>query len=199
MSTSSELFAEASSLAVARAAECRALARALAEHGASRGLVGRLRRAARVKARHARALGDLARRFGAEPSPTSRSRTKPRPSLGDLAARVAREGVVRETFGALFASWQAEHAEDRGVRDVMRVVAAEDAQLAGLSWEVARWLDARISAEDRSRARDARDHALAEFAREIEALRDLPREAGLPSGDDARALFGCATRHLFAA
>jgi len=195
----SELFGQATAHALARVTECRFLARALAEHGASRGLVRRLRRAARVKARHARALGELARRMGAELAPTSRSRGKPRPSLGDLAARVAREGVVRETFGALLAAWQAEHAEDRDVRDVMRVVAAEDAELAGLSWEVARWLDARVSPEDRARARDARDRALAELAREIDHLRELPRAAGLPSGDDARALFGCATRHLFAA
>lgn len=199
MRTSSELFGQATAHALARVTECRALARALAEHGASRGLVRRLRRAARVKARHARALGGLARSFGAELAPTSRSRGRQRTSLGDLAARVAREGIVRETFGALFAAWQAEHAEDRAVRDVMRVVAAEDAELAGLSWEVARWLDARISSEERAAARDARDRALAELAREIESLRDLPREAGLPSADDARALFGCATRHLFAA
>ena len=61
--------------------------------------------------------------------------------LGDWGVRGenAREGCVRETFGALIAMHQAERAGDPIIRRAMRRIAEEETRHAELAWEVASW------------------------------------------------------------
>jgi hypothetical protein len=102
--------------------------------------------------------------------------------LCDIAVENAVEGCVRETYGALAASWQAVKAADPEVRDAMRTIARDEVRHAALSFRLHRWLAPRLGAEDQARIR-------AEARRAIEDLRtaaaspsasELVRDAGVP-------------------
>ena len=54
----------------------------------------------------------------------------PTRALGVVAIENAVEGCVRETFGALIASWQAEHARDPGIKRLMRSIARDETRHA---------------------------------------------------------------------
>jgi len=58
-------------------------------------------------------------------------------ALVDVALENAVEGCVRETYGALIATRQAEAASDPVVRRAMRKIAADETAHAALSWDVA--------------------------------------------------------------
>src|SRR4029079_4274037 len=59
--------------------------------------------------------------------------------LAEVAIENAVEGCVRETFGAMMATYQAAHAEDAEIARIMRRVARDETRHAALSWAVARW------------------------------------------------------------
>ena len=98
---------------------------------APRRLLEAARRSARDEKRHARIMGRMACRFGGELPPVVETRTPRRRSMGAIAVENAVEGCVRETFGALLASWQASHARDEAVARSMRRVAAEEIAARG--------------------------------------------------------------------
>lgn len=102
--------------------------------------------------------------------------------MAEMAIENAVEGCVRETFGALVAQYQREHAEDPSVRAVMDVIADDETGHAALAWSVAAWLDESLDAETRESVRVARDEAVLELAREldVEPPESLVREAGMP-------------------
>jgi len=64
---------------------------------------------------------------------------------------IAVEGCVRETFGALEATFQAKNANDPQIRRVMRRIAEDETRHAALAWRVAAWIEPRLS--DRQRRR----------------------------------------------
>jgi hypothetical protein len=166
------------------------LARQLEAHGAPRALIRRLRRAAMDEVRHARDVGALARAYGAEP-PAVRVEASGERSLLAIALENAREGCVRETWGAACAVVQSMRAADPRVRETMRSVARDELAHAALSWDVARWIEARLSPEERAEV--ARERGAAERQLELELEEGLPPEAwratlGLPSRDEARAI-----------
>ena len=73
----------------------------------------------------------------------------------------------------------------------MRSVARDELAHAALSWDVARWIEARLSPEERAEV--ARERGAAERQLELELEEGLPPEAwratlGLPSRDEARAI-----------
>ena len=147
------------------------------------------RSALRDEERHARTVGSLARRFGATP-PKVRVGRAQRRSLEEMARENAVEGCVRETFGAIVATWQAAHARDAEVRAAMKRIAADETRHAALAWAIARWAEARLDEAARARVREARDEAVRELAREVGggAVDEVTSEAGLPAPADARAL-----------
>ena len=162
----------------------------LSAHGAPRSLRRAARRAARDEVRHARAMGTFARRAGARiQRPRVRRPAAPRPLL-DIALENAREGCVRETYGALVALWQAEHALDPRVRAAFATIAREEARHAALSWRVAAWAEERLSPAEREMVRDARARTAVELSSE---LRREPPEVlaplGLPPARVAERLF----------
>jgi hypothetical protein len=184
-----EVLARMAYLEAASVDAFRDLAAQLEAHGAPNALVKRLERARADEARHARDVGALARARGAEPPPVVVENAGAR-SLLALALENAREGCVRETWGAACAVAQGERARDPEVRETMRGIARDELRHVRLSWDIARWTEPRLTAADRALVTAERDRAVAELEREIENVMPEPwaRALGLPSRMESRAI-----------
>ncbi|MBS2014803.1 MAG: ferritin-like domain-containing protein [Deltaproteobacteria bacterium] len=174
------------------------LGRELAHHAAPAELVASAARAEADEVRHARALGALARREGVEPRAISTPHGPVRPLIA-IAIENAIEGCVRETYGALVAAHQAEHAKRRDVRRAMTTIARDEASHAELAWNVHAWLMTRLTSDERARVEEAMTRAIAELAHGARcepppALRD---DLGLPAARTARRLVLGLTTELF--
>ncbi|MDY7229380.1 hypothetical protein [Hyalangium rubrum] len=163
------------------------LADELKAHGAPEGLVRAARRSAGDEVRHTRVAGALARRHGAS-VPEVELRPFSSRSLEDMVLENAREGCVRETFGAVVAAWQARHAQDAQVREELGRIAEDELRHAELAWAVDAWAAEQLTPAERQRVRTARIEAFHELERLLaeQALEDvLIQQAGLPSRDAA--------------
>jgi hypothetical protein len=183
-------FAAVSHLEAASVVAFERLAEELHAVGAPAELVRAARRSAGDEVRHARVTARLARRHGAEPpSLHVAARWRARP-LAAVTVENAVEGCVRETFGALLASWQAAHAGDPRIARTMARVAADETRHAALAWAIARWAEPRLDPRSRGAVLSARKRAVRQLLREVRA--PLPPElvvrAGLPSSARAAAL-----------
>jgi hypothetical protein len=165
------------------------LAAEMRAHGAPAQLVRRLRRAAADEVRHAHVTAGLARARGGEPAAPKVAATGVR-SLLAIALENAREGCVRETWGAACAVAQGERAEDLEVREAMRAIARDELGHAALSWDLAAWLETRLTAEERAAVGAERARAVAELEAEAEGLTrdEWRRQVGMPSPEEARAI-----------
>jgi hypothetical protein len=192
-------FARAAHLESASVVAFEALARELATHDAPRTLLKAATRSARDEVRHARVTTALARRFGAVPRAV-RVKTRANRSLEAIARENAVEGCVRETFGAMVATWQATHAKDGAVQRAMEAIARDETRHAALSFAVARWADAQLDACARERIQRAQRRAVARLAREVAFARvdSVADVLGLPSPAEAARLFGEMRRTLWA-
>ena len=182
-------FARMAHLEAASVPAFRRLRAELRAHGAPRRLLDGCTRAARDEVRHARAAARLARRFGAETPRVVLQSAAPRP-LMTIAVENAREGCVRESFGALLLTWQARAAADPGVRELLAGLAEDETRHAELAWAVDAWLRTRLPASERARLRQVRRDELAQLAVQVDAAVDaeLRDRAGLPPPPVARAL-----------
>jgi hypothetical protein len=147
--------------------------------------------------RHARDMETLARDFGAELIWTEVKETATR-SLFEIALDNAREGCVRETFGALLATYQAASAEDRRVQQVMAAIAEDETRHATLSWKLMAWLTPLLSEREQAEVRAAQGEAQAELAQELESALPEPirRTLGMPSPAVAALLLQQMSRAL---
>jgi hypothetical protein len=167
----------------------RILARELAFHGAPHQLVAGACSAAEDEVRHANALGGLARREGAKLSeePVVQRATR---DLLAIALENAVEGCVRETFGAIVAGWQAEHAHRLDIRRAMARIYVDETAHAELAWSVHAWIMTKLTSEERAEVEVAMEQAFAELARS--AGTPLPDawvgDLGLPRPAQARRL-----------
>src|SRR4029453_18365855 len=134
----------------------------LAHWGADADLVTRSRSAARDEIRHARMLGSLARREGATLSEAPVVHGPIR-SLFEIALENAVEGCVRETFGALVAGWQADHAKRQDVRRVMMRIYRDEVTHADLAWQVHAWISKKLSPKQLEVIEGAMDRAIGEL------------------------------------
>jgi hypothetical protein len=183
-------FARAAELEAASVFAFRQLRAELHSRGAPRALLRKLSRAARDERRHTRATRALVRHFG---GCVQRPHIAPHesPSVEQLALENVVEGCVRETYGALVATWQAREARDPLVRAAMSRIAREETGHAALSLELQRWLERRLSREQLQRVLAAKRRAVADLRASLE----LPHEAevaeaaGLPSTARSRQLF----------
>jgi hypothetical protein len=195
-----DFLARAAHLEAASVHAFRALACELRALGAPRALVYAAARAMRDEARHARVTARLARRHGAR-APGVRVRPSAPRALEALALDNAVEGCVRETYGALFAEWQAGHARDPKIASAMTAIAADETRHAALAWAIARWAEARL--DEAANARVAARRAEAIHALACEALEDPAPEvafaAGAPKAEQKRALVEALARTLWAA
>lgn len=194
-----DFFARAAHLEAASVPAFRALARALGQLGAPSRLRKRARSAARDEVRHARVMGQLAARFGATPAPVEMKPGEPA-ELEGLAIDNAVEGMVRETLGALIASWQARHAHDRGIREALRRIAADETRHAELSWAIGRWAESRLGAAAMERVGAAARREIRRLANGIaEPDPALVGQAGLPPAVVQHSLLRGLERELWAA
>lgn len=179
-------FASMAHLEAASVHAFRTMARELVAHGAPSRLVAAARRAARDEIRHARLTRQMAARHGGTPAPVRVAATAPR-SLEAMATENAVEGCVRETFGALLASWQARAAGDERVRAMMTEIAVDEARHAELAWALDAWSRRVLDREARRRVREARRAAAEALAAEMQLAppAELVDRVGLP--DVARA------------
>jgi len=185
-------FAEVAYLEEASIAAFERLARDLRTHGAPRALVNRALAGARDEVRHARAMTKIAKRFGATP-PRARVRAYEARSLAAIARENAVEGCARETYGALLAAWQAEHATDAAIRRALKAIARDELRHAALSWEIAAWIETKLTPAQARAVRRARDRATI-------AVAELPPSAraaaGLPDSRRQRWLAEQMSRAL---
>ena len=190
-------FAAAAALEAESIAAFRLLASELTGHGAPPGLVQRARSAARDEVRHARTMTRLA--HPSQPAPRRVARPRPGRALAEMAIDNAVEGCIRETFGALLATWQARHAASRDVREAMLIIARDETEHAALSWDIHEWALTRLTNTGHARVRDAMRSALAKLSAELLGpLHDEVRRAtGLPSCDDGQALLRELMRTLW--
>jgi hypothetical protein len=193
-----DYFAEVARLEAASVTAFRILRDELRERGAPKRLVRAAARAARDEIRHARSTGALARRFAGQPRMPSLARGARR-SLEAIAIENAVEGCVRETYGALVATRQAEHASDPQVRATMMRIARDETRHAALSWSVARWLESRLDSEAKRNVERAKLAAARELSSSIanEAETSFAKLAGLPSRAEAIALAAQLERALW--
>jgi hypothetical protein len=181
-------------LEAAAVAAFRRLHQELAGLGAPREILARVRDATRDEIRHTRATRVLA---GRDSKATTRGaerrlwKRKKRDVLS-IAVENAREGCVRETYGALVAWHQAVHAADPEVRATMLAIADEETGHAALSIDIAAWLDQHLSTSERHRVDEERKAALLELNDELAAgvSPSLVTRIGLPSATRAREMLG---------
>ena len=188
------LFAQMAHLEAASVHAFQTLAGELRAYGATDRLVAAALRAADDEVRHTRLMSGLARQFGGQPvapevdPPASRS-------LEEIALENAVEGCVRESFGALVATWQAHAACDPTVRRAMMVIAADETRHAELAWSIAGWSGTRLDGTARARVAEARQAALSHLRLETtrEPGAELVSRAGVPSTAHAQTLLAAFT------
>src|SRR5262249_43116456 len=116
--------------------------------------------------------------------------------LGEVALENAIEGCVRETWGALLAAWQAETAEDPGVRATMAAIAPDETRHAELAWAIDAWAASQLSPTAYQRIEEARRAAAQVLLRSLDAPTSerLRSRAGVPGPQAAKKLFASAAR-----
>jgi hypothetical protein len=184
------LFAELAWLESASVPAFLRLADELKAHGAPEALIRAAQRSAGDEVRHTRAMEALARRHGA-PMPEVEIAPFSQRSLEAMVLENAREGCVREMYGAVVAGWQARTAQDAQVRAELARIAEDELRHAELAWAVDAWAAERLTPAEYQRVREARLEAFQELERAVaqeqpEAV--LVQQAGLPSRDSALRL-----------
>jgi len=183
-------FAGAAHLEAASVHAFDRFARELQALGAPEGMVADAWGAALEEIEHTRAVGAIALRFGGELSPPRVEATELRDAFA-IALENAVEGCVRETYGALVACHQAQSALDPMVRGAMVQIAEDETRHSQLAWQVAMWLEPKLTAEQRLTVRAARYAAFAELRSTLakDTLSPPARKlAGLPDAEVAMGL-----------
>jgi hypothetical protein len=174
---------------------CR-LSNELVTLGAPTDLIQRAARAAKDERRHARLMTSLARSHGGRRRAVRIEPSTPR-QLFEIATENEVEGVVRETYSALVAHFQAKFSRSSEVRRIMTQIAVDEMNHAKLAWDVRAWILPRLTPSERRSLARARSQAFVDLAHEVNA--DLPEiwrwSAGLPSGEQARALVQTLQAH----
>lgn len=169
----------------------------LAALGAPIELLRAARSAARDEVRHARVTSALARRHGARPATPRVPRAARRP-LEKILIENAVEGCVRETFGAVVATWQASQARDPEIAAALHRIAIDETRHAALAWGVAAWGEPLLHDIARRRVARARAKTLGQLEAATRSVPhpDVATLAGHPTALDQRRLL-CALRPLF--
>ena len=177
----------------------RQLSRELALLGAPRALITAAERAASDETKHARAVARLARRFGANAHELEVELAAPRTRL-QLALDNAVEGCVRETFGALVATYQAATARDAAARNVLVQIARDETRHAQFSWQLRQWLVPQLAPAEQRRVQRAQRRALSSLREDLDC--GLPPIAaaaiGYPSPEKSAELLDGMVHALFA-
>ena len=111
--------------------------------------------------------------------------------LAEIAYDNLAEGCIRETYGALSAVWQTEHAEDEAVRAVTHRIVHEESRHAALSWDIHRWVWPQLTPQEQQKCQEVADTAIQELEASIqeEPPTSLAKIAGLPPAQKAQEMF----------
>ena len=131
----------------------------LQAHGLSKALQERCAQAALEEVHHARMMAKLAGDEGCD-LPTLDFGHLPKRSLFELAMDNAVEGCIFETFSALKAQYQAQHATDTRLLALMKVIARDETAHAQLAWDIHQSLMARLSKVEQKQIQEAQQQAL---------------------------------------
>lgn len=164
------------------------LADELAQSGAPRVLVDAARDSAVDEARHTVMMAELAASEGRPLLGPPRVRFSAR-RLVDIAIENAVEGCVGESFGALLAMHQAEHAESARVRRALRRIARDEVAHAALSFRVHAWISSKLGPREKARVERAMERATRRLLEpKTFATEEVARKAGLPPPEKSAAL-----------
>ncbi|MGD0529462.1 MAG: hypothetical protein ABSE49_30270 [Polyangiaceae bacterium] len=191
-----EHFARAAADEAASVHAFRRLAREIAAHDGPPSLVTAAERAAAEEVRHTILMTLLARRYGAKVKLPVAAALPVRP-LEQVALENAREGCVRETFGAIVVAFQARRARDAIVHRALRSIACDESEHATLSWSVARWAERRLGARGAADAKRAMVEAIAELDGLSSFRGAAGPEAGLPNAREARDMMWQAKARIW--
>ena len=115
---------------------------------------------------------------------------------------ISKTGVIENVGNgiAYIAHHQAQAATSPDVRAVWRDIASDETEHAQLSRDVATWIEARLSAEERAQVAAAYAGAILALRRELDTdvVAALVSELGLPSRQSAVAQFDALTKGLLA-
>jgi hypothetical protein len=199
-STIGRFFARAAALEAASVPAFAALACELRALGAPDALQHKVRRAIDDEFDHCARMTALAERFGEKPR-TPVVRDMPLRDGFALALDNTVEGCVRESFGALIATYQAAHARDAEVAEAFSRIGQDETRHASLAWQLQAWLEVELTGAQRAFVRAAQRRALAALEREfaIEHERALRELAGLPDRRAALSLHAALVQTLWTA
>jgi hypothetical protein len=195
-----EYFARACHLEAASIVAFWRLEVELREHGAPARLCAKVRRARKDEVAHTRATRRLARAHAVEPPAVRATRERGARALVEMAVENAVEGCVRETYGAAVALFRAARASDPAVARILARIGHDETRHARLSWELAAWFRARLTAPERAVVDAAFARAVVELRSALgeEPAHEVARGAGAPDGAAQRALFAGLEAGLFA-
>jgi len=185
-----EYMARAAYLEAASVAAFEDLEQELCALGAPEALVSWAARAAREERRHAIHCRALTRQFGGNAAVPRVERGNKRTPL-EIARENAREGLTRETFGALIAQHQVVFARDPDVRHIMTTIARDELSHAEFSVALHRYLMSLLDAAERDQVEAERQAALLSFGSSLlqDESTELREQLGLPDGATAQRLF----------
>lgn len=184
-----EHLAQMAALEASAVCAFRRLAEEMRALGAPAELVLRALEAAEDEERHAVMVGLEARRRGAV-VPEVASGPMPTRTAVEVALENAREGMVRETYGALAATYHAAAAKDERLSKMFARIAEDETRHAALAIDFGAFLEGVLSEEEREAVRAAREDAARGLADEVaQGLSpEVHRELGWPTPEVAREL-----------
>lgn len=182
-------LAEMAALEAAAVHAFRRLAEEMRALGAPESMIERAYDAADDEVRHAVMVGLEAKRRGKAPRAIEVGPMPIREAL-EIALENAREGMVRETYGALAAHYHALAATDPRLARLFERLAEDETRHAALSLEFGEFLEAKLSDEERRLVDEARHESLRQLDEELKvALADeVHDELGWPRPDAARSM-----------
>lgn len=187
VASAGEWFAIHAHLEAAAVAAFDELAAWLEDRGAPPELIARCRAARADEVDHAARMAKQARRRGA--SVPKLEATLAPDDLLSVALHNAVEGCVSEAFAAVVARHQAEHADDRELRELFTILAEDELRHGQLAWDLHAWLLDQLTPAQRGRVLTAQAEALAALPRQARAGAEAtPTSLGWPDPERAEAL-----------
>ena len=141
----------------------------------------RCQRAAEQEVMHARLMAKQCFKENSSPPPLKFGQL-PKRSIFELAMDNAIEGCVFETYAALRAHYQANHAQDLNIKKIMKLIAKDETEHAQLAWDIHQWLMKQLTKQQQLEIHRAQQKAFEKLAQEVakDAQTELGHQLGNP-------------------